>query len=194
MASKQAPESAVRNAQQSFILEWGRMASNWGINPAMAQIHALLFITGEPMSVDDIIERLRVSRSSISTNLRNLMNWGVVRKFRSPGDRKDTYLADTDALTMVARVVRERKRREIDPTVEALQACRGRAEPGTEAAQKFRERLEGLLDVFDFVDVAFRFAMASDERIRWIFDHREEITLALSNFERDESVEAVEES
>jgi DNA-binding transcriptional regulator GbsR (MarR family) len=170
------------------------MASNWGINPAMAQIHALLFITGEPMSVDDIIERLRVSRSSISTNLRNLMNWGVVRKFRSPGDRKDTYLADTDALTMVARVVRERKRREIDPTVEALQACLGRAEPGKEAAQKFRERLEGLLDVFDFVDVAFRFAMASDERIRWIFDHREEITLALSNFERDESVEAVEES
>ncbi len=166
-------EQAIRAAQHSFILEWGRMSGNWGINPAMAQIHALLFITGEPMSMDDIIDRLQISRSSASMNLRDLMDWGVVRKFRNPGDRKDTYVADTDAVTMVARVVRERKRREIDPTVEALQACMQTAPADTVEAKQFRSRLSELLKVFDVVDFAFDFAMANEERIKFIVENRE---------------------
>lgn len=165
-------EQAIRAAQNSFILEWGRMSGNWGINPSMAQIHALLFITGEPMSMDDIIDRLQISRSSASMNLRDLMDWGVVRKFRNPGDRKDTYVADTDAVTMVARVVRERKRREIDPTVEALQTCMQSAPTDTPQATQFRSRLAELLEVFEVVDFAFDFAMANEERIKFIVENR----------------------
>jgi len=168
-------DPAVRAAQHSFILEWGRMSSQWGINPTMAQIHAILFITGEPMSMDDIIERLSISRGNASMNLRDLMDWGVVRRFRKTGDRRDTYVADTDALTMVARVVRERKRREIDPTVEVLQSCLHMAKSGSEESAVFRQRLSDLLEVFDLVDSAFRFAMANEERVRWVFEHREEL-------------------
>lgn len=175
-------DQALKAAQHSFILEWGRMSSNWGINPTMAQIHALLFITGEPMSMDDIIARLQISRGNASMNLRDLMDWGVVRRFRNPGDRKDTYMADTDALAMVSRVVRERKRREIDPTVEVLQSCLHMAADDSEATLKFQQRLSGLLEVFDLVDIAFRFAMANDERVRWIFRNRAEIKKMLENF------------
>lgn len=170
-----SPDIAVKAAQHSFVLEWGRMSGNWGINPTMAQIHALLFITGEPMSMDDIIARLQISRGNASMNLRDLMDWGVVRRFRQPGDRKDTYVADADALTMVTRVVRERKRREIDPTVEVLQSCMHMATGGSEDAQKFREKVAGLLDVFDLVDIAFSFAMANEERVRWLYDNRREL-------------------
>lgn len=177
MAQPQDP--AVRAAQHSFILEWGRMSSQWGINPTMAQIHALLFITGEPMDMDEIIDRLSISRGNASMNLRDLMDWGVVRRFRKTGDRRDTYVADTDALTMVARVVRERKRREIDPTVEVLQSCLHMAQSGTDESAKFRQRLSDLLAVFDMVDTAFKFAMASEERVRWVFEHREELRAIL---------------
>ena len=180
-ANEPPKDAAIKAAQHSFILEWGRMSGNWGINQTMAQIHALLFITGEPMSMDDIIERLQISRGNASMNLRDLMDWGVVRRFRPTGARKDTYVADTDALMMVARVVRERKRREIDPTVEVLHSCLHMAIGETEEAKKFRDRLSGLLDVFDLVDTAFSFAMVNEERVRWIYEHRAEIKQMLEN-------------
>jgi DNA-binding transcriptional regulator GbsR (MarR family) len=172
-------DPAVRAAQHSFILEWGRMSSNWGINPTMAQIHALLFITGEAMSMDEIITRLHISRGNASMNLRDLMDWGVVRRFRNAGDRRDTYVADTNALTMVARVVRERKRREIDPTVEVLKSCMHMIPAGNKAGDEFRQRLGDLLSVFDLVDVAFRFAMSNEERVRWVYEHRDELRTML---------------
>jgi DNA-binding transcriptional regulator GbsR (MarR family) len=151
------------------------MSSSWGINPTMAQIHALLFITGEPMAMDDIISRLGISRGTASMNLRDLMDWGVVRRFRKPGDRRDTYVADTDPIIMISRVVRERKRREIDPTVEVLKNCLHMAGGESDTEQAFRHKVQSLLDLFDLIDHAFRFAMADDERSRWLFDRREEI-------------------
>ena len=89
------PNSNLTKAQDLFILEWGRMSSSWGINRTMAQIHALLFITGQPLEVNEIMERLQISRGNASMNLRELMDWGIVRRFRQPGDRKDTYLSET---------------------------------------------------------------------------------------------------
>jgi len=168
-------EQAIRAAQHSFVLEWGRMSGSWGINPTMAQIHALLFITGEPMAMDDIIDRLGISRGNASMNLRDLMDWGVVRRFRKSGDRRDTYVADTDPIIMISRVVRERKRREIDPTVEVLRTCLHMAGGESEAEQAFRAKVQNLLDLFDLIDHAFRFAMADDERSKWLFERREEI-------------------
>lgn len=151
------------------------MSSSWGINPTMAQIHALLFITGEPMAMDDIIDRLGISRGNASMNLRDLMDWGVVRRFRNPGDRRDTYVADTDPIIMISRVVRERKRREIDPTVEVLKTCLHMASGGSESESAFRAKVQVLLDLFDLIDHAFRFAMADDERSKWLFERRDEI-------------------
>ena len=118
------------DAQDQFILEWGRMSSSWGINRTMAQIHALLFVSGVPLEVNEIMERLQISRGNASMNLRELMDWGIVRRFRRPGDRKDTYVSETDPYQMFIRVVRERKRREIDPTADAIKDCLRRV-PGS---------------------------------------------------------------
>jgi HTH-type transcriptional regulator, glycine betaine synthesis regulator len=151
-------------AQQQFILEWGRMSSSWGINRTMAQIHALLFVTGDALSVDEIMEELQISRGNASMNLRDLMDWGIVRRFRKPGDRKDTYVSESDPWQMFARVVRERKRRELDPTADALRECIAKLPEDDQSpeAETFRKRLRGLLEIFEIIDVIYQQAVATD--------------------------------
>jgi DNA-binding transcriptional regulator GbsR (MarR family) len=158
----------LESAREQFILEWGRMSSSWGINRTMAQIHALLFITGEALSADEIMERLQISRGNASMNLRDLMDWGIVRRFRRKGERKDIYVSDSDPWEMFVRVARERKRRELDPTAAAIKECIGRLSSSdqSEEAQTFRSRLNGLLEIFDLIDAVYRQALASDEAFR----------------------------
>lgn len=147
----------LRKAQDLFVLEWGRMSSSWGINRTMAQIHALLFVTGHPLEVNEIMDRLQISRGNASMNLRELMDWGIVRRFRQPGDRKDTYFSETDPYQMFLRVVRERKRRELDPTADAIREVLQKlpdSDPSQEV-QGLRTRLSALLEIFDLIDVAY---------------------------------------
>lgn len=186
MPMKRRPDptdEALEIAREVFIEEWGRMSTNWGINRTMAHIHALLFITGDPMTMDEIIERLQISRGSASTNLRQLMDWGVVRRYRPPGKRKDLYVADLDVITMVARVVRERKRRELDPTVAALRHCREVAPPPgkDERADAFHEKVNDLLEVFAMVDFASEFALGTDERAAWLMANAKHLRRLLEN-------------
>lgn len=161
--SSAAESDALRAAQDQFILEWGRMSSSWGINRTMAQIHALLFVVEEPVDVNEIMDRLQISRGNASMNLRELMDWGIVRRFRRPGDRKDTYSSESDPYQMFARVVRERKRRELDPTADAIREVLTMLPPeetyqGLDKAQvdSLRWRLQGLLEIFEIIDAAFR--------------------------------------
>ncbi len=162
------PSKQVTEAQDQFILEWGRMSSSWGINRTMAQIHALLLVTGQPHSVDDLIERLHISRGNASMNLRDLIDWGIIQRFRKPGDRKDIYISDNDIWHVFAKVVRERKRREIDPTISALKDCLAMIpeDEKSEEAQILRDRLNTLLDVFAMIDMVFDQAFASDEAFK----------------------------
>ncbi|MBI5708403.1 MAG: MarR family transcriptional regulator [Armatimonadetes bacterium] len=155
---------ALSAAQEQFILEWGRMSSMWGINRTMAQIHALLFITGDALSADEIIERLQISRGNASMNLRDLIDWGIVRRFRKPGERRDTYVSDSDPAQMFVRVVRERKRRELDPTAAAIREVLAKLPDSFESedATIFRERLQGLLEIFDVIDAVYRQVLLSD--------------------------------
>jgi HTH-type transcriptional regulator, glycine betaine synthesis regulator len=171
-------DSNLRKAQDQFILEWGRMSSSWGINRTMAQIHALLFVTGVPLEVNEIMDRLHISRGNASMNLRELMDWGIVRRFRRPGDRKDTYISETDPFQMFVRVVRERKRREIDPTADAIRECIQRLPESdkSEGAQTLRARLEALLEIFDLIDAAYRQVFGAErslDEIRELVDGRE---------------------
>ena len=140
------------------------MSSSWGINRTMAQIHALLFVTGRALEVNDIMERLQISRGNASMNLRELMDWGLVRRFRAPGDRKDAYVSETDPYTMFLRVVRERKRREIDPTAVAIRECMHNLpnEERSQEAETLRVRLKTLLEIFDLIDAAYHTVFSSD--------------------------------
>jgi len=149
-------ESNLRKAQDLFVLEWGRMSSSWGINRTMAQIHALLFVTGIPLEVNEIMNRLQISRGNASMNLRELMDWGIVRRFRQPGDRKDTYISETDPYQMFLKVAKERKRREIDPTADVIREVLAKlpASDPKEDTQGLRARMVALLEIFDLMDVA----------------------------------------
>ncbi|CAN5431505.1 hypothetical protein BH11ARM1_BH11ARM1_05270 [soil metagenome] len=134
------------------------MSSSWGINRTMAQIHALLFVTGHALEVNDIMDRLQISRGNASMNLRELMDWGVVRRFRQPGDRKDTYLSETDPFQMFIRIVKERKRREIDPTTDAIREVLAKL-PESENSDDvvdLRRRLNALMEIFDLIDVVYK--------------------------------------
>jgi DNA-binding transcriptional regulator GbsR (MarR family) len=152
-------------AQELFVLEWGRMSSSWGINRTMAQIHALLFITGKQMTVDEIMDKLQISRGNASMNLRDLMDWGIVRRFRKPGERRDMYSSESDPWQMFARVVRERKRREIDPTAESIRECISKLPKSSEVdeVEVCRNRLTQLLEIFQLVDAVYEQAMATDQ-------------------------------
>ncbi len=165
---KPAPGKQVKAAQDQFVLEWGRMSSSWGINRTMAQIHALLLVSGQPHSVDDLIERLHISRGNASMNLRGLIDWGIIQRYRKAGDRKDIYVSDEDIWHVFSRVVRERKRREIDPTIGAIRECLAMIpdEDRSEEAEVLRVRLKTLLDVFALIDLIFDQVFSSDEAFR----------------------------
>jgi DNA-binding transcriptional regulator GbsR (MarR family) len=108
-------------ARNQMIQTWGQLSSQWGINRTMGQIHALLMISPEPMTADQIIEELGVSRGNVSMNLRNLLEWGVIHKVYIPGDRKEYFISEKDAWKMALQIARERKRKELDPMIKSLQ-------------------------------------------------------------------------
>ena len=115
-----APESGVT---ERFVLHWGEMAARWGVNRTVAQIHALLYLAGRPLNAEDIAVALRVARSNVSTSLRELHNWGLVRVVHLLGDRRDHYETLQDPWDLLRAIIRERKQREFDPTLAFLQAC-----------------------------------------------------------------------
>lgn len=108
---------------RKFILHWGEMGTRWGINRTVAQVHALLYISPEPIPADVIAETLSVARSNVSGALRELQGWGIVKVAPVLGQRKDHFITTTDVWEMFQIILDERKRREIDPTLELLKAC-----------------------------------------------------------------------
>lgn len=104
-----------------FVEHWGMMARSWGINASMGELFALLYVTGTDWTAEELRERLQVSRGNVSMNLRELMTWGVVHKVHRPGERREFYRAEDDVWTLFRRILAERKRRELDPTLHVLE-------------------------------------------------------------------------
>ena len=115
------PFSAARNL---YIRRWGEMGASWGISRTMAEVHALLYLSREPMCTDDVMEALEVSRGNASMNLRQLVNWGLVERQHRRGDRKEYFEAEKDVWQMFQTISRERRRREVEPIVETIERCR----------------------------------------------------------------------
>lgn len=111
---------SYEEAKDKFISTWGSLGSLWGINKAMAQIQALLFISPEPLSMEDIMEQLKISRGNTSMNLRQLMDWGIVTKELIPGERREYFTTEKDVNELARTIVKERSRREIKPVIKVL--------------------------------------------------------------------------
>ncbi len=135
---------ALSGVEKQFILHWGEMSSRWGINRSMAQIHALLFLAPEPLAADEIARTLAIARSNVSTSLRALQAWGIVRMVHRLGDRRDHFETMDDAWEMFRVILEERKRREVDPTIAMLEECVSAADRPTQehAHRRMAELLE----------------------------------------------------
>ncbi|MFO0950924.1 MAG: MarR family transcriptional regulator [Isosphaeraceae bacterium] len=133
-------------AAQKFVLHWGEMGQAWGINRTMAQVHALLFVSPEALDAEEISKLLDVSRSNVSTSLRELITWGVVRRVHIIGDRRDRFEALKDVMETFRVIMAERKRREMDPTIALLENCVDEAKAGDNSEQYTREQLEKMLE------------------------------------------------
>jgi len=135
-------------ARQSLVQTWGQLSSQWGINRTMGQIHALLMISPDPMTADQIIGELSISRGNVSMNLRNLMEWGIVHKIYIPGDRKEYYSSEKDAWKMALQIARERKRRELDPVIQSLSALQA-IEPDSGSEKDVNELTRMTSEILD---------------------------------------------
>ena len=131
---------------QKFVLHWGEMGQAWGINRTMAQVHALLFVSPSPLDAEEISRLLDVSRSNVSTSLRELITWGVVRRVHIIGDRRDRFEALKDVMETFRVIMAERKRREMDPTIALLENCVREAQAGEDSEQYTREQLDKMLE------------------------------------------------
>ena len=133
-------------ASKKFVLHWGEMGQAWGINRTMAQVHALLFVAPEPLDAEEISRLLDVSRSNVSTSLKELISWGVVRRVHIIGDRRDRFVALKDVMETFRVIMAERKKREMDPTIDSLAQCVEQAKQGGPAEAYTREQLEKMLE------------------------------------------------
>ena len=160
-----APSPALsprhQEALAQFIQLWGEMASYWGINRTMAQIHALLYASERPLDTDEIMARLDISRGNANMNLRALVDWNLVTKSQLPGSRKDYYAAEKDVWTITTTIIEQRRRQEIMPVQQALARCAAilhEGPPPTPEEAQFAARVDnlvGFLDVFEGFTSAF---------------------------------------
>ena len=140
---------ALSPVATKFILHWGEMGTRWGINRTVAQIHALLYLSPKPLNAEEIAEALSVARSNVSTSLRELQGWGIIRVVHVMGDRRDHFESIKDVWELFRQVLDERKRREVDPTLSILRDCLIEAEKAGAGERYAKERLGDLLDFFE---------------------------------------------
>jgi DNA-binding transcriptional regulator GbsR (MarR family) len=135
--------------QQKFILHWGEMGTRWGINRTVAQIHALLYISPKPLNADDLVGTLGVARSNVSSSLKELQGWGIVKMVHVLGDKRDHFESMKDVWELFRVVLDERKKREIDPTMRMLHECITEAEKDKETDEYTEQKLRELQDFFE---------------------------------------------
>ena len=158
-------QQQLRVAQDLFIRRWGEMGQTWGINRTMAEIHALLYITAQPLCTDDVMERLHISRGNASMSLRALCDWGIIRRMHKRGERREYFESLSDVWEMFSIIAAERKRREMDPVLETIKQCqrmldemssaRGAAKQ-QEDIQLTRQRLAGMEEFMEVTNKIFQ--------------------------------------
>jgi DNA-binding transcriptional regulator GbsR (MarR family) len=163
-AAPAAADTQLRVAQDLFIRRWGEMGQTWGINRTMAEIHALLYITAQPLCTDDVMDRLNISRGNASMSLRALCDWGIIRRLHKRGERREYFESLSDVWEMFSIIAAERKRREMDPVLETIKQCQrmleedalGKGGAKLEAVQRTKERLAGMEEFMEVTNKIFQ--------------------------------------
>ncbi len=147
--------TVLSRAKKRFVLHWGEMGARWGINRTVAQIHALLHVSAAPLTAEEIASTLSVARSNVSTSIRELQDWGLVRPVLLLGDRRQHYESIKDVWEMFRIIIDQRKRREIDPTLEVLRLCIAEIENGDSKDEYTQERLKDIYEFFSEIEALY---------------------------------------
>jgi DNA-binding transcriptional regulator GbsR (MarR family) len=139
-------------AIERFVLHWGDMGDEWGVNRSVSQIHGLLYLAEAPMTAEDIADTLGMARSNVSNSIKELLAWNLIRRVPIMGDRRDHFEAETDIWEIAARIAAGRKEREIDPAVDALRACVTDAADDPTISPVASKRLKEMLAFTELVD------------------------------------------
>src|SRR5712692_3737532 len=134
------------SAVERFVLHWGDMGNQWGVNRSVSQIQAVLYLSDRPLTAEEIADRLGMARSNVSNSIRELLAWNLIRRVPIKGDRRDHYEAETDIWEVAARIAVGRKEREIDPAMAALSSCVAQAEQDPRVDPVARARLQAMLE------------------------------------------------
>jgi len=139
-------------AVERFVLHWGDMGSQWGVNRSVSQIHALLYLSERPLTAEEIAATLGLARSNVSTSIRELMAWNLIRRVPVKGDRREHFEAEADLWEIAMRIAAVRKERELDPAVDALRSCVTQAEHDPKLHPLAARRLKEMLAFVDMLD------------------------------------------
>jgi DNA-binding transcriptional regulator GbsR (MarR family) len=171
---------------KNIILHWGEMGSTWGINRTVAQIYALLYLSPEPLTADEISSCLAIARSTVSTGLHELQGWGLVKVLHVLGDRRDHFTTMNDIWEIFRVILAERKRREIDPTLEFLEESVAEMRIQDVDQAYVEERVEDMLNFFNTVtDIYDQFERIPTERLRELFRMSNKLTSLLEQVSRE---------
>ncbi|MAX69478.1 MAG: transcriptional regulator [Flavobacteriaceae bacterium] len=153
-------------AKEKFISTWGSLGTLWGINKAMAQIQALLFISTKPLSMEDIMGDLKISRGNTSMNLRQLMDWGIVTKVLVSGERKEFFTTEKDVQELARIVAKERSRREIKPVIKVLEEVSSIEDNGSAETKELIKQTKALKELTDDLDILMNKLV--DQKQNWL--------------------------
>ena len=157
----------LNEAKEKFIQTWGSLATSWGINRTMAMVHALLLVSETPLSTDEIMDALVISRGNANMNVRELMDWGIVKKELRMGERKEYFVADKDIWNVFKQIVKERRKRELEPLVGSLEELR-QIDDKTGDSKEFLKLIDNLSGVTSKANVLLDLAIKSDEN--WLMN------------------------
>lgn len=157
----------LSEAKAKFIQAWGTLGSNWGISRTMAQIHALLLISVEPLSADDIMQTLGISRGNVNMTLRELIDWGLVQREHKPGERKEFFVAEKNIFEVTKMIARERRKRELEPLLRAISELKHVSPERSEDYQNFQSVVKDVEYFARHIDAVLEKVVKADER--WFF-------------------------
>jgi len=154
-------------AKEKLIQAWGNLGYSWGLNKTMAQIHALLMISPKPLSTEEIMEDLNISRGNANMNIRALLDWGIISRISVPGERKEYFKSEKDVWTLARQVVRERRKRELEPIIKVLKEVNEVGADGTEETKELKKTVKDLKNFAEKSDNLLETFIKAEESWFW---------------------------
>lgn len=154
-------------AKNQFISNWGAFATHWGINKTMAQVHALLLINTKPLCAEDIMEQLQISRGNVNMNVRELIDWNLVERITIVGERKEYFSAEKDIWKVVTQIIKERKKRELEPMLRLMKQLQEVPNDKTEDYKAFKSTIDGIIKYSEQADKTFEKLIKAEESWFW---------------------------